>query len=338
LAPSPDRVEPPWPLGAQTGAADWLHVAPAAARAAKAQVLRDQLSHGAGLRPDFEVEPLGDGSPLGWRTKIELVVDQAGRAGMHRSTSHVFEPLTDMPLAVPAIRALDIFSRRWQPGSRLVAVAPSAGKAFCVDDAAAQCRRRREVVRLAGQVYHYELAASGFWQSLRLAPEMLVTAVLEALRPTSGQRIWELYAGAGLFTLPLAAAGARVSAVEGARQAVKDLRGNLRRAGLELEEIEHASAAKALRSGFGRSGRDGARSASPVAVLLDPPRAGAGRAVSEALIAAAPRRLVYLSCEPSTLARDLGFWTAAGYRLTGLRAFDLFPGTHHVEALATLTR
>ncbi|MDR1823838.1 MAG: hypothetical protein LBR27_00625 [Bifidobacteriaceae bacterium] len=73
-------------------------------------------------------------------------------------------------------------------------------------------------------------------------------------------------------------------------------------------------------------------------VVLDPPRKGAGRAVMEALGAAGPKRMVYVACEPSALGRDIGLARAAGYRLSGLRAFDLFPGTHHVECVAVLDK
>jgi tRNA/tmRNA/rRNA uracil-C5-methylase (TrmA/RlmC/RlmD family) len=330
LEPSPDRVPPPWPQGLELGAADWLHVAPKAARAAKADVVLGLLEHATGLRPSLGVAPLGGGGPLGWRTKVELAVSEAGRAGMVRVGTHQFEPLVAMPLAVDAISELGLFDRRWPPGSRLTAVAPSAGRAFWLDDAARQGRRRREVVRVAGRAYHYELDALGFWQIHRAAPEALAEAVLTALRPQAGDAIWDLYAGAGLFTLPLAAAGARVSAVEGSRRAVADLRANIKRAGLELARADSASVARALRGPLGRT--------RPGAVLLDPPRSGAGRAVMSAVAAARPSRIAYLSCEPAALARDLAALTEAGYQLTGLKGFDLFPGTHHVEILALVER
>ncbi|MDR2565531.1 MAG: RNA methyltransferase [Bifidobacteriaceae bacterium] len=330
LEPSPDRVEPPWPEGLDVGAADWLYLAPAAARRAKGEVVAGLLGHALGGDFELTVEPLGDGSPLGWRTKIELSVGEDGRAGMFAAGSHRFSPLSAMPLAVPAIEALDLFSRRWPEGSRLSAVAPSAGAAFCLTGAEQSAKARREVVRVAGSEFRYELAAGGFWQVHRLAPETLAGAVLKALRPEPGQAVWDLYAGAGLFTLPLAAAGARVGAVEGSRRAVKDLRGNIRRAGLELERAEANSVGNALRAGLAPD--------QPAAVLLDPPRAGAGRAVMESVAAAGPARVLYLACEPAALARDLAVLSGRGYRLADLRAFDLFPGTHHVEVMALAER
>ncbi|MDR1442056.1 MAG: hypothetical protein LBJ02_06685 [Bifidobacteriaceae bacterium] len=326
LEPSPDRVDPPWPDGQLVGAANWGHLAPPAALVAKAEVVGGLLRHGIGHHPQVEVEPVGDGAQLGWRTRIELGVDAEGRAGMFAAGTHRIEPLESMPMAVPAIEALGLFGRRWTPATRLTAVAPSAGKAFWMDDAARRVRRRAEVVRVAGQEFHYELAAGGFWQIHHQAPRTLVEAVLAGLRPAHGEEIWDLYAGAGLFTLPLAAAGARVSAVEGSRRAAHDLRVNAKRAGLDLAGATAAPVARALRSGLDGGGPD--------AVLLDPPRAGAGRAVIELIKAAGPARIAYLACEPSALVRDLAILLTGSYRLTALRAFDLFPGTHHVEVLA----
>ncbi|MDR0591888.1 MAG: hypothetical protein LBG60_01250 [Bifidobacteriaceae bacterium] len=356
LEPSPDRVEPAWPEGAALGAADWLHLAPAAARAAKGEVAVGLLRHALGSDADgagpgvgagvgarglgdgadpplgvpLEVEALGDGAALGWRTKSELAVDDAGRAGMFQTGSHRFEALAAMPLATPEIQALGLFDRSWPAGARLTALAPSAGPAFWVFGGARTSRRRREAVTAAGRTHHYELDARGFWQIHRLGPQTLAEAVLAVLQPAPGQVVWDLYAGAGLFTLPLAAAGARVAAVEGSRQAAKDLRANARRSGLELLGVETQAVAKALRAGLPGPGPD--------AALLDPPRAGAGRAVIEAVAAARPARVAYLACEPAALARDLRLLAAGGYALTALRAFDLFPGTHHIEILALAER
>jgi tRNA/tmRNA/rRNA uracil-C5-methylase (TrmA/RlmC/RlmD family) len=145
-----------------------------------------------------------------------------------------------------------------------------------------------------------------------------------------GARVWDLYAGAGLFTLPLAAAGAQVTAVEGERRAVGALRANARDAGLRLGGAHAADVAAALRRGLG-GGR-------PDVVVLDPPRAGAGVGVVQAVAAAAPERIVYVACEPAALARDLGALLRDGYELTALDAFDLFPGTHHVELVAVADR
>jgi tRNA/tmRNA/rRNA uracil-C5-methylase (TrmA/RlmC/RlmD family) len=330
LEASPSRVAPPWPEGAALGAADLGHVAPEAARAAKAEVAAGLLRHLAGCQAALAVAPVGDGAQLGWRTKIELAVDAQGRAGMRPARSHQVQPLAQMPLAVGAIGQLGIFQRRWPPGARLAAVAASDGEAFCLVDGQPADQRRFERVVAGGREHRFELAGDGFWQLHRQAPALLAEVVLAALADPAGARVWDLYAGAGLFALPLAAAGAQVTAVERDAQAVADLRANAWAAGLRLGGAHRAAVAAALRRGIG-GGR-------PDAVVLDPPRAGAGLEVARLVAAARPVRVVYVSCEPAALARDLAEFQRGGYQLAGLRGFDLFPGTHHTELVAVLDR
>jgi tRNA/tmRNA/rRNA uracil-C5-methylase (TrmA/RlmC/RlmD family) len=246
-----------------------------------------------------------------------------------------------MPLAVEAIQDLGLFSRSWPAGGRLSAVAPSAGEAFCLVDGEPADAIRRERVSCGGREFDYELPAGAFWQLHRAAPAVLAQAVVEAATAAGvgpaaadtgldGLRVWDLYAGAGLLTLPLAAAGAQVTAVEGDRRAVAALRANARRADLKLGGAHGAEVAAALRRGIG-GGR-------PDVVVLDPPRAGAGLEVVRLLVEASPRRIVYVACEPAALARDLAALRATGWEVTALEGFDLFPGTHHVEVVAILDR
>jgi tRNA/tmRNA/rRNA uracil-C5-methylase (TrmA/RlmC/RlmD family) len=333
LEASADRVALPWaeagPFG--VGGMDMGHVAPAAARLAKAEVVAGQVAHLGGVSvPDgFVVEPVGDGAVLGWRTSVDLTADGAGRLGMFGARSGVVVPLATMPLAVPAIGALDLFGRVWPAGARVRAVAPSAGgaKAFWLVKGVDSGVRAEAV----GE-WRYRVDAWGFWQEHRLAPQTLVEAVLAAARAVAapGAVVWDLYAGAGLFTLPLADAIGQagvVVAVEGGRQAALDLAANA--ASRPQVKARRGDVGGWLAKGLARR---------PDMVVLDPPRKGAGRAVMEALGAAGPKRMVYVACEPSALGRDIGLARAAGYRLSGLRAFDLFPGTHHVECVAVLDK
>jgi tRNA/tmRNA/rRNA uracil-C5-methylase (TrmA/RlmC/RlmD family) len=176
--------------------------------------------------------------------------------------------------------------------------------------------------------YRYKVAGTGFWQVHRAAPAVLVDAVLDALGDVGGCVVLDMYSGSGLFTLPLADAvgpAGRIIAVEADAKASADARRNA-----------HDMARIDLRHGDVLSHLDSMTSAD--AVVLDPPRAGAGRGVVEAIARCGAPRVVYVACDPAALARDLGYFAAHGYLLGDLRAFDLFPMTHHVEAVATLTR
>lgn len=170
------------------------------------------------------------------------------------------------------------------------------------------------------------VAADGFWQVHPGAPEALVGAVLEALAPRAGESVLDLYAGVGLFSAFLAEAvgrDGRVVAVEGDAVAASY-------AGRNLPDVEVLP------------GDVAAVLASPEApavadlVVLDPPRTGAKRAVCDAVAARGPRAIAYVACDPAALARDVALLAGHGYALTSLRAFDLFPMTHHVECVALL--
>ena len=171
--------------------------------------------------------------------------------------------------------------------------------------------------------------AAGFWQVHREAPETLVHQVLAGAALTGGERVLELFAGAGLLTLPLArAVGARgeVVSVEGSRTAVDD-------ATVTLAALPHARVRRAR-----ADARTVGRLPGPLdVVVLDPPRTGAGRDLVRAVAAHAPERIVYVACDPAALARDLRD-LVGGYAITAFTALDLFPHTHHVEIVAVLQR
>jgi 23S rRNA (uracil1939-C5)-methyltransferase len=175
--------------------------------------------------------------------------------------------------------------------------------------------------------FHYRFSAEGFFQ---INHELLPALISAALEGTHGERAIDLYCGVGLFTLPLAQRFAHVTGVEASRTALRYARSNLSDAHLTNAEFECAKVSDWLRTNASQS--------EPVdLLLLDPPRAGAEEDAIRSIIALAPRRIAYVSCDPATLARDLKYLIEAGYRLDSLAAFDMFPQTHHVETVAHLS-
>lgn len=173
--------------------------------------------------------------------------------------------------------------------------------------------------------HEFTVAADGFWQVHPEAPRLLVETVLTMLEPQPGERALDLYAGVGLFSVFLAeAVGAtgRVRAIEGDRRATRSAEQNL--AAYPWAKARCAPVERAV---------DGPADL----VVLDPPRVGAKRPVVQRIAALQPRAIAYVACDPAALARDLAYFAADGYELTALRAFDLFPMTHHVECVALLT-
>ena len=290
------------------------------------------------------------------RTRVSLTVTDDGEPGMHAFRSGTVLPLRRLPLAVAAITEIGLLERsRWRahyrPGMRIEAVAPSGGEpVVLLDDRllTAQARntgRRRvqEVVDASalglGELT-YSVHAEGFWQVHVDAPRVLVERVVRAARGedldrAAGSRVLELYSGAGLFTLPLAAlvgGAGQVLSLEGDEQAVRDARRTLH---------DHPAARLAAGRVSPRSVRELAGSFTgdrPDVVVLDPPRQGAGREVIEAVAALGAERIVLVACDPAALARDLGTLLHAGYELGSLSALDMFPHTHHFETIAVLDR
>ena len=290
------------------------------------------------------------------RTRVSLTVTDDGEPGMHAFRSGTVLPLHRLPLAVPAIAEIGLLERsRWRahyrPGMRIEAVAPSGGEpVVLLDDRilTAQARstgRRRvqEVVDASalglGELT-YSVHAKGFWQVHVDAPQVLVERVVRAalgedLDHAAGGRVLELYSGAGLFTLPLAAlvgTSGQILSLEGNEQAVRDSRRTLH---------DYPAARLATGRVSPRSVRELAGSFTgdrPDVVVLDPPRQGAGRDVIEAVAALGAERIVLVACDPAALARDLGTLLRAGYELGSLSALDMFPHTHHFETIAVLDR
>lgn len=345
LEPSPDRVDHVWPAAARDdiGGADLGHVRPEAQLRWKANVIADVFARIGGpevvaaLEAPVAVAPVGDTS-AGTRTRVAFAVDQAGRLAMRRPQSHDLVAVTEMPLAVPELAELDLFGDtwRWRPGDRVGAVVPSGSPPVVVTSEGvltapgeAGEARVREVVSHAGEELRYGVAADGFWQVHRDAPSALVRHVLDGAALEGGERVLELFAGAGLLTLPLGHAVGRqgeVVSVEGSRSAVDDATVNL--AALPHVRVRRARA----------DARTVGRLTGPIdVVVLDPPRTGAGPALTRAVAARRPRRIVYVACDPAALARDLRE-LVGNHDLVALSALDLFPHTHHVEIVAVLQR
>ena len=180
--------------------------------------------------------------------------------------------------------------------------------------------RAARLSREAGSLYR--VAGGSFFQVNRY----LIGALAEAgIGGASGGRALDLYAGVGLFSLPLARRFAQVTAVESGASAVRDLKLNAERAQARLEIVQSA-ALEYL----------GKLETAPEFVLADPPRTGLGKGVVERLAQLKPRLLTIVACDPATLARDLAGLFAAGYEIRRLTMIDLFPQTYHIETIAEL--
>jgi 23S rRNA (uracil1939-C5)-methyltransferase len=325
------RTEPRCVVHGSCGGCGWQHVAYAAQLEAKRAILRDALVRVAGVREQTlaeaaEVAPSPD--PYATRSRARLLFAN-GRVGYRRARSHELVATNECPiLAPPLARTL-----------REIAAAPPADEGeleiACGDDGAVSVSGARvagfaeRAVVLQTRGGEVAVSPRGFFQAHATLRRALAEAVFE--QSGRGERALELHAGAGYFTLGLAQQFAALIAVESDPRASADLQANLARAGRDNVRVLAQRAARALRS------PDVTRFA-PDVVVLDPPRTGIGESEAIALAQLGARRVVYVSCDPATLARDLRVLLARGHRLASCRGFDLFPQTPHLEALAVLER
>src|SRR3954468_19193834 len=345
LQAAPERIERPCPYSGpgKCGGCDWQPVSHEGQLVLKADVVREQLARLAHLDVPVTVEAL-PGGPLRWRCRARFAVDRTGDPGLRRHRSHDVITLDDCPITVePAAQA--VLGQRW-PGAGAVDVAvDSAGVVTTTRLDRRGVPQSTRVLRPGADVPEepggraqrsaggrdWEVEGTGFWQGQPGAADALVAAASAFADVTAGETVLDLYAGAGLFGGALAPGvgeGGRVVCVESDAAACAAADANL--ADLPQTEVwQGGGDGPGLSELLDDLGR-------PDVVVLDPPRAGAGPDVSRVIAGAAARAVVYVACDPASLARDVAVFADAGYRLADLRAFDCFPMTAHVECVALL--
>ncbi|HEY8152713.1 MAG TPA: TRAM domain-containing protein [Myxococcota bacterium] len=325
LEPGPQRCDPVCPVFGSCGGCAWQHVAYPAQLAAKARILEDALRRLGRLEPPGSVEVMASPSAYGYRSRARVLV-QAGRVGFRRLRSHAVCATSRCPVLLPALdEKLHELAQRPPSRDGEWELAWGDGSARAVPLAAPGLERI--AMQVAGE--RIGISPGVFAQANALLLPALAARLL-ALAGAGGRAL-ELYSGAGCFTLPLARRFEQLVALEASPDAARDLRANLTDARIENVEV----LAETLESALARGGF---AALAPEALVLDPPRAGLPEGAAETLAGLAPARVVYLSCDPATLARDLASFALRGYALRSLEGFDLFPQTPHVEALALLER
>ena len=321
---SPDRVRPPCPVAVVCGGCDFQHVSAQGQRRLKAQVIDEQLRRMAGIHLDADldtlVEPADPADPdnlLGWRTRMRYRVS-GGRPAMsrHHSNELVVLPPEGCAIADPDIDPETVAEAAQQARRTVDAAVSGEETLYLIDDGPSTAPA---LTKWVGPV-SYEVSGAGFWQVHPRAPEVLVDAVLTGLDPVAGERVWDLYCGVGLFAAQFTRRGLSCVGVEAGKAAVASARVNAPAARFHALPVDRALP----------------RLPDPDLVVLDPPRKGAGATVCEEIARRRPRAVAYVACDPAALARDLVTFARSGYELASLRAFDLFPMTHHVECVAVL--
>lgn len=341
VAPSPDRVYPPCPVFGTCGGCQYQHAAYSAQLRIKRDILVETLRRVGKIETDPARIAIESGPPFGYRNRAQFHFED-GRVGYRERGSNRFVAIDQCPVSAPkindAIAALNRMTRdrRW-PGfvSSLEVFTDDVQVQWNVLESARPVARQffdwlaAEVPgTVAGPLEYavnedeFRVSGNSFFQINRfLLPRLAELAIGEV----RGGTAWDLYAGVGLFSLPLGRRFERVTAVESGRSAAGDLKHNAARAGLRIEIEAEQTEAFLNRS-----------ETAPDLILADPPRAGLGKTVVARLLELRPAALIVVSCDPATLARDLA-GLAAAYSIEKLTLVDLFPQTFHLETVAFLT-
>lgn len=332
ISASSDRVQAPCAYSHRDGCGgcDFQHISITRQRALKSEVIKEQFERIAKMEISVEVEEVG--KPLHWRTRVTATTDHNGAVGFFSSRSHRVIPVKECLIAIPEIGIAAMSTQKLLPdvrieiaysseGERMVAEAPKSGDGKFRQNIGPAVIHERVGEQLL------EVSQRSFWQGHKRAPQVLTDVVREFAQLQAGEMVLDLYGGVGLFTaacVEVVGANGAIHLIESSKDATADAKRNF--ATYPNVEISTGDVEKII-----------TRISRADVVILDPPREGAGKEVVQEITRLSPRSIIYVACDPAALARDAAYLKENGYQLEKIRAFDLFPMTHHIESVALFT-
>ena len=330
LEPSPDRTEPRCPYFGRCGGCNFQQLNYQAQLDAKIAIVRDCLTRIGKINYEKDIPIIASPKDYEYRSRAQWHLDtRKKKFGYFQRKSHEIIDVKVCPILTPELENTLADLREeiaWESfWSEIVEIeAANAVEEISIYSSEIIEPTDEIVFEANGEKYFYD--ATSFFQG---NPFLIEELVETALKDAAGETALDLYCGVGLFTLPLARKFQNVSGVEGYEKAIDFAKKNVENARLSnvkffrenVDEFLTENLAKLKNLDF---------------VLLDPPRAGTEREIVENLIKLQPKQISYVSCEPSTLARDLKILTENFYTIESITALDLFPQTHHVETVVRL--
>ena len=352
LRPGPGRVDPACPYFARCGGCHWQQLDYSRQVEAKRQILEEVFHH---RFPQTRELPIGmrvSAQPFAYRSRARIQLRGSGAkasVGFFRRGSHAVEDVACCPLFRPSLNEALSSLRQYtlrvavESGSREMDMAcseeentwatvhtgPDADEGTTVLFGT----RRREGVLLRRKIgdFIYSVTAATFFQSNDFVVPELVSTVMESARDSGGGLALDLFSGVGLFSLPLARQFARVITVENSPEASRLCSRNAAAAGLGNVQPVCADVSAWLQSA-------GAADRPIDLIVLDPPRTGAGGVTMDRIRDARPNRIIYVSCDPQTLVRDLARISPHDYTIRRIEGLDMFPQTYHFETVVELEK
>lgn len=341
IVAAPERVTPPCAYTQRCGGCDFQHVSAAGHAQLKRRVVYEQLQRIGKIPKPVVHDTVSPTDLTGYRSQIRLHATPEGTLGFYAEHSHTVIPIDRCLIANDAVQqahaalgdtpgAADVTVRSFDGQQVNVTLTPNGddpdrfAATLARLDAAGHdtlAINTTEPARVTVGPHTYVAPADAFFQSSVTAATTITDHVLHDVGDVAGRQVADLYAGVGLFTVPLAHAGATVTAVEANRAAAQAAETNV--VGYDVTVVAD-TVERFLKRNSSRFD----------VVVLDPPRSGAGRTVVDALAATIPTRIVYVACDPAALARDAQFLSQHGYLLAYATPIDAFPMTHHIEVVA----
>ncbi len=329
ITPSADRVSAPCVYAKKDGCGgcDFQHISIQRQRVLKGDVIKEQFARIAKMDISVDVQEVSPA--LGWRTRFNSITTRNGALGFYASRSHKVIPVDDCRVLVREANYSELSKKRWKGDLRVEVSISTTGErtiatANSRDDSAATVVEGPEIAHYKLGQRQLEVSQRSFWQSNAAAPGVLISAVIENVKPRQGEHFLDLYGGVGLFTSALIetlGADSHIDLIEGSKSATSDAARNF--ADNPNVSIHTGDVAKIL-----------PRFSAADVIILDPPREGAGLEVVKQMVALNPRAILYIACDPAALARDTSYLIQEGYAMRALSSYDLFPMTHHIESVA----
>jgi len=344
VEPSPDRVSPPCSHFPECGGCQWQHGEYAAQLEWKRAIVAGQLAH-LGQHPDPPVQPtVAPGPPYGYRNRMDYTVID-GRPALHKRQSRDLVALHECPILHPNLAGLFVDLGDLTGMSAVtLRTATTTGETLAIIEGhvprqVSTWGCRVGVVAKDGSVrpvhgepvleetvagVTFRITGRSFFQNNTKGAETLVSLVTAAAAVGEDDTLLDAYAGGGLFSATVGQSAGRVLAIEVDEVSAQDLHANLNRAGIDRFRILRSTTEDAIEE-IGEYWN---------VAIVDPPRRGLGAVGVDAITAAEPHTVVYVSCDPASLARDTGLLAARGYELDSATPVDMFPQTFHIETVA----
>ena len=328
LKSSKDRVKAPCqyshPEGC--GGCDFQHIVLSTQSDLKKKVIKEQFERIAKIEIDPEIITAEPANGLNWRSRLNLAISENGNVGLHAYRSNKIIEIKKCSIALEKINNLEVFTKKWDQKDN-IKISYSSEDDFSISQLG-QKISGSENLKENVDGNKYTISPQSFWQSHKNAPKLLLQHVIKLAEIKKGQIIWDLYGGVGLFTLPLSkliGEDGEVHLIERDDTCIQDA--NKMFSSIKNIFIHHGKVEQKLGSVKKID-----------TIILDPPRNGVSKQVINQIIEKKPKLIIYVSCNPSTLARDSKVLLNNNYKLNKIIGLDLFPMTHHIECVVSFSK